>query len=128
MFISYASTILQISCVRSLSIFSYIWALHNFGGYGKIWKQHYPMYFSICYNSFLDGFEKATNNENSVLFSDCLSFVYNICCKWDKYNFIELSYDKYESVPLSSTWLILPVVIRSSQRLSHARLSINIIQ
>ena len=26
-----------------------------------------------------------------------------------------------------STWLILPVVIRSSQRLSHARLSINLL-
>ena len=30
-------------------------------------------------------------------------------------------------INLTTTWLILPVVIRSSQRLSHACLSINII-
>ena len=32
-----------------------------------------------------------------------------------------------ELFPMEATWLILPVVIRSSQRLSHARLSINIL-
>ena len=63
-------------------------------------------------------------NKEGVYFERCLWFEWSNNLKTHAFMCCEL---KVGATTKIATWLILPVVIRSSQRLSHACLSINLL-